>query len=371
MPEASFPVEAVSGVPVVTAPGEIDITNAARLRAALLEAAGYGSRTLVVDMTRTRFCDSAGLHVLVSATAGPGQRRRAAAGHLRCCRPPHPCAQRARPSDPQFPEPGPRPRARGSRFHQPARRAGRRARGPGNAGSLMTSSALLVGAADVLLGRGRPRRRATDQEAFEDHHLGLQLHVVGDGETAMRFLRRTDDFAGMARPTLVLLDLNAPPRRPGGPRRAQGRPRPAHHPRGRAHHIAGRDRHPAQLLTARQRLRHQAVRRRPVRRRDQAHRRLLPDLGETPAIGASARPLSPCSQNLFRVSSTVSGLEYLASAVHRDPAKSKLVGARYGCQPAEACATLKRAASVTLITCSRTYQARWNLEAAECEVRER
>jgi anti-anti-sigma factor len=67
MPEASFPVEVVSGVPVVTAPEEIDITNAAGLRAALLEAAADGSRTLVVDMAQTQFCDSAGLNVLVRA----------------------------------------------------------------------------------------------------------------------------------------------------------------------------------------------------------------------------------------------------------------------------------------------------------------
>ncbi len=67
MPEASFPVQVVSGVPVVTAPEEIDITNAAWLRAALLEAAARGSRTLVVDMAQTQFCDSAGLNVLVRA----------------------------------------------------------------------------------------------------------------------------------------------------------------------------------------------------------------------------------------------------------------------------------------------------------------
>jgi anti-sigma B factor antagonist len=65
MPEAIFPVEVVSGVPVVTAPEEIDIANAAGLRAALLEAAAHGSRTLVVDMAQTQFCDSAGLNVLV------------------------------------------------------------------------------------------------------------------------------------------------------------------------------------------------------------------------------------------------------------------------------------------------------------------
>jgi anti-sigma B factor antagonist len=52
---------------VVAAPEEIDMTNAAGLRVALIEAAMHGPGTLVVDMTRTRFCDTAGLHVLVGA----------------------------------------------------------------------------------------------------------------------------------------------------------------------------------------------------------------------------------------------------------------------------------------------------------------
>jgi anti-sigma B factor antagonist len=59
--------EVVSGVPVVTAPEEIDITNAPELRSALLEAAAHGHGTLVVDMTRTQFCDSSGLHTLLAA----------------------------------------------------------------------------------------------------------------------------------------------------------------------------------------------------------------------------------------------------------------------------------------------------------------
>ena len=67
MPEIRFPVEVVRGVPVVGAPEEIDITNAAGLRAALLESAARGHGTFVVDMTRTRFCDTAGLHALVGA----------------------------------------------------------------------------------------------------------------------------------------------------------------------------------------------------------------------------------------------------------------------------------------------------------------
>jgi anti-sigma B factor antagonist len=75
MREDSFPVELVGGVPVVTAPEEIDITNAAGLRAGLLAAAGLeaaglevaGHPAFVVDMTRTRFCDSAGIQALIEA----------------------------------------------------------------------------------------------------------------------------------------------------------------------------------------------------------------------------------------------------------------------------------------------------------------
>ena len=67
MTEPGFPVRITRGVPVVIAPQEIDITNAGRLRAALLHAAARPGAALVVDMTRTRFCDSAGLHALIGA----------------------------------------------------------------------------------------------------------------------------------------------------------------------------------------------------------------------------------------------------------------------------------------------------------------
>ena len=66
MGDGRFPFEVVSGVPVVAAPEEIDITSAPALRSALLEAAAHGHRTLVVDMTRTRFCDSSGLRTLLA-----------------------------------------------------------------------------------------------------------------------------------------------------------------------------------------------------------------------------------------------------------------------------------------------------------------
>jgi anti-sigma B factor antagonist len=75
MPEDNFPVEVAGGVPVVAAPEEIDITNAEALRSALLTAAdGHG--TLVVDMTRTRFCDSSGLHTLIAVHKRAGAEGR-------------------------------------------------------------------------------------------------------------------------------------------------------------------------------------------------------------------------------------------------------------------------------------------------------
>ena len=67
MPDVRYPVEMVSGVPVVAASAEIDVTTADQLWMVLLEAAAHGHATIVVDMTRTRFCDSSGLSVLVRA----------------------------------------------------------------------------------------------------------------------------------------------------------------------------------------------------------------------------------------------------------------------------------------------------------------
>jgi anti-sigma B factor antagonist len=58
--------EVISGVPVVTAPEEIDITSGPALQSALLEAAAYGRGTLVADMTLTRFCDSSGIRTLLA-----------------------------------------------------------------------------------------------------------------------------------------------------------------------------------------------------------------------------------------------------------------------------------------------------------------
>ena len=67
MQDGRFPLEMIDGVPVVAAPEEIDITNAPKLRSALLEAAAHGHGTVVADLSRTQFCDSSGLHTLLAA----------------------------------------------------------------------------------------------------------------------------------------------------------------------------------------------------------------------------------------------------------------------------------------------------------------
>jgi anti-sigma B factor antagonist len=69
----------INGLPVVAAPAEIDSTTAGQLRMVLLRTAARRPAAVVVDMTRTRFCDSAGLTVLVRAH----QRAVADGGELR------------------------------------------------------------------------------------------------------------------------------------------------------------------------------------------------------------------------------------------------------------------------------------------------
>ena len=65
---------------------------------------------------------------------------------------------------------------------------------------------------DVLLVEDDPGDVLMTREAFELSPVPSTLHVVGDGEQAMRFLRRTGEFTGAPRPGLILLDLNLPRR---------------------------------------------------------------------------------------------------------------------------------------------------------------
>lgn len=48
------------------------------------------------------------------------------------------------------------------------------------------------------------------EEAVKESRTAATTHVVGDGVTALRFLRRLPPFADAPRPDVVVLDLNLP-----------------------------------------------------------------------------------------------------------------------------------------------------------------
>jgi CheY-like chemotaxis protein len=64
----------------------------------------------------------------------------------------------------------------------------------------------------VLLVEDDPGDVLMTREAFEEHKMRNELHVVTDGEEAIAFLRKEGKFAGAKRPDLILLDLNLPRR---------------------------------------------------------------------------------------------------------------------------------------------------------------
>jgi anti-sigma B factor antagonist len=60
---------------LITAPGEIDVTNSTGLRENLLAVIGRRPALVIIDMTATTFCDSSGMAAIVS-----GYRQAVAAG---------------------------------------------------------------------------------------------------------------------------------------------------------------------------------------------------------------------------------------------------------------------------------------------------
>jgi anti-sigma B factor antagonist len=63
----AYPVRWAGSQAVITMPAEIDATNADQVRQALLSAARPEVPVLVIDMTGTTFCDSAGVHAVITA----------------------------------------------------------------------------------------------------------------------------------------------------------------------------------------------------------------------------------------------------------------------------------------------------------------
>ena len=62
----------------------------------------------------------------------------------------------------------------------------------------------------VLLVDDDPGDALLVREAFDEHKVGNVLSVVSDGVQAMEYVRGQGDYAAVARPDLILLDLNLP-----------------------------------------------------------------------------------------------------------------------------------------------------------------
>ena len=65
MSQERYPVLWIGQVAVVTLPAEIDVTNAGTVRDELLSVLTQGAALLVADLSKTSFCDSAGVSALV------------------------------------------------------------------------------------------------------------------------------------------------------------------------------------------------------------------------------------------------------------------------------------------------------------------
>ncbi|MFY9887313.1 MAG: response regulator [Streptosporangiaceae bacterium] len=63
---------------------------------------------------------------------------------------------------------------------------------------------------DVLLVEDDPGDALMATETLELARKNGRFHVVADGQSALRFLRRTGEYAAAPSPRLVLLDLNLP-----------------------------------------------------------------------------------------------------------------------------------------------------------------
>lgn len=79
MSSEHYPVLWVGRAAVVSLPAEIDITNADQVREDLLSVLNQGAAVLVADLSKTTFCDSAG----VSALARGFRRAEASQSEMR------------------------------------------------------------------------------------------------------------------------------------------------------------------------------------------------------------------------------------------------------------------------------------------------
>jgi anti-sigma B factor antagonist len=67
MAAEDYTVEWVGQQAVIATPAEIDAVNAGQISQALLSAATLGAPVLIIDMSGTTFCDSAGVGAIIAA----------------------------------------------------------------------------------------------------------------------------------------------------------------------------------------------------------------------------------------------------------------------------------------------------------------
>ena len=65
MSQERYPVLWIGQVAVVTLPAEIDVTIAEAIKDELLALLDQGATLLIADLSKTEFCDSAGVSALV------------------------------------------------------------------------------------------------------------------------------------------------------------------------------------------------------------------------------------------------------------------------------------------------------------------
>ncbi|MGH9628856.1 MAG: response regulator, partial [Bryobacteraceae bacterium] len=63
---------------------------------------------------------------------------------------------------------------------------------------------------EILLVEDEPADVRLAKEALKTGSIPMRLNVAGDGEDALKFLYREDQYSGAPRPDLILLDLNLP-----------------------------------------------------------------------------------------------------------------------------------------------------------------
>ncbi len=63
---------------------------------------------------------------------------------------------------------------------------------------------------DILLVEDDPGDVELTKEGLQAAKMLVNLHVVGDGEKAMKFLRKEAPYPEAVRPDIILLDLNMP-----------------------------------------------------------------------------------------------------------------------------------------------------------------